>query len=131
MDCANNHFYADNVYVLCLKRMNPFYKHYHFSGNWGAFGCDGAWPQAYYDWIVTKNDGRLEKESCEPYQAHDRTCNDDDSCNYMGAHLTGFYNKWYTNEEEMKEIVYAGPVATTVYVSVHQNTENTKLTHPN
>ena len=36
----------------------------------------------------------------------------------MGAHLTGFYNKWYTNEEEMKEIVYAGPVATTVYVSV-------------
>lgn len=99
MDCANNHFYADNV------------------GNWGAFGCDGAWPQAYYDWIVTKNDGRLEKESCEPYQAHDRTCNDDDSCNYMGAHLTGFYNKWYTNEEEMKEIVYAGPVATTVYAS--------------
>ena len=44
----------------------------------------------------------------------------------MGAHLTGFYNKWYTNEEEMKEIVYAGPVATTVYVSVHTyiNTEN-------
>ena len=52
----------------------------------------------------------------------------------MGAHLTGFYNKWYTNEEEMKEIVYAGPVATTVYVSVHTyiNTENAdkKLSRP-
>ena len=34
----------------------------------------------------------------------------------MGAHLTGFYNKWYTNEVEMKELVYVNPVATTVYV---------------
>ena len=26
VDCALNHFYQDN------------------EGNWGAFGCDGAWP---------------------------------------------------------------------------------------
>ena len=58
-------------------------------GSWGAFGCDGAWPQAYYDWVIKQNDGRLEKEDCAPYQAKDRTCVDDDSCNYMGAHMTG------------------------------------------
>ena len=104
-------------------------KHYLFSGNWGAFGCDGAWPQAYYDWIVNENGGRLEQESCAPYHAADRSCNDDNSCDYKGAHLTGFYNKWYTNEEEMKEIVYNGPVATTVYVSVQQSLKTHFLTN--
>ena len=59
----------------------------------------------------------MEQEDCEPYTAEDNTCADDDSCNYMGAHMTGFYNKWYTNEDEMKELVYVSPVATTVFVS--------------
>merc|ERR1712025_248008 len=83
----------------------------------GAFGCDGAWPQAYYDWIIKQNAGRLEKEDCAPYQGRDRSCVDDDSCNYMGAHVTGFWNKWHTTEDEMKELVFQAPVATTVYAS--------------
>ncbi len=29
------------VFVLC-------------SGIWGAFGCDGAWPNAYLDWLLNK-----------------------------------------------------------------------------
>merc|ERR1712027_175738 len=95
MDCANGHNYYDN------------------EGAWGAFGCDGAWPQAYYDWIVNNNGGRLEKEDCAPYHAADRSCSDDDSCNYMGAHLAGFYNRWYPTEADMKELVFQGPVATT------------------
>merc|ERR1712198_803821 len=99
MDCANGHFSYDD------------------EGSWGAFGCDGAWPQAYYDWVIKQNDGRLEKEDCAPYQAKDRTCVDDDSCNYMGAHMTGFWNKWHTTEDEMKELVFQAPVATTVYAS--------------
>jgi hypothetical protein len=24
------------------------------SGTWGAFGCDGAWPNAYIDWLLNK-----------------------------------------------------------------------------
>merc|ERR1711962_1245048 len=99
MDCANGHFSYDD------------------EGSWGAFGCDGAWPQAYYDWIVKQNAGRLEKEDCAPYQGKDRSCVDDDSCNYMGAHVTGFWNKWHTTEDEMKELVFQAPVATTVYAS--------------
>merc|ERR1712110_912481 len=99
MDCAYGHNYYDS------------------EGAWGAFGCDGAWPQSYYDWIINKNAGRVEQEDCEPYTAQDHTCADDDSCNYMGAHMTGFYNKWYTNEDEMKELVYISLVATTVFAS--------------
>merc|ERR1712198_128401 len=99
MDCANGHFSYDD------------------EGSWGAFGCDGAWPQAYYDWVIKQNDGRLEKEDCAPYQAKDRTCVDDDSCNYMGAHMTGFWTQWNTTEDEMKELVFQAPVATTVYAS--------------
>jgi len=99
MDCANGHTFYDS------------------EGAWGAFGCDGAWPQSYMDWIVQNNDGRVEKENCAPYHAQDRTCSDDDSCNYSGAKITGFYNKWHTTEAEMKELVFVAPVATTVYAS--------------
>jgi len=99
MDCANGHTFYDS------------------EGAWGAFGCDGAWPQSYMDWIVQNNDGRVEKENCAPYHAQDRTCADDDSCNYSGAKITGFYNKWHTTEAEMKELVFVAPVATTVYAS--------------
>ena len=69
------------------------------------------------DWIIQENSGRVELESCAPYHANDRTCRDDDSCNYADSTVTGFYNKWYTTEAEMKELVYIAPVATTVYVS--------------
>ena len=69
------------------------------------------------DWIIEENSGRVEKESCAPYHANDRSCNDDDNCNYSDSRVTGFYNKWYTTEAEMKELVYIAPVATTVYVS--------------
>jgi len=99
MDCANGHYSYDD------------------EGAWGAFGCDGAWPQAYYDWLINNNGGRVEKEDCAPYHAQDKHCHDDDSCDYKGAKITGFYNKWHTTDEEMKELVYIAPVATTVYAS--------------
>merc|ERR1719249_464077 len=34
LDCAYNHVFTDG------------------SGSWGCYGCDGAWPQGYIDWIV-------------------------------------------------------------------------------
>merc|ERR1719347_2238056 len=99
MDCAYNHMFYDD------------------EGAWIATGCDGAWPQSYMDWIVQYNDGWVEQENCAPYYADDLTCSDDDSCNYNQARITGFYNKWHTTEEEMKELVFVAPVATTVYAS--------------
>merc|ERR1711917_206727 len=34
LDCAYNHVFTDG------------------SGSWGCYGCDGAWPQGYIDWIT-------------------------------------------------------------------------------
>merc|ERR1719297_628730 len=31
--------------------------------------------------------------------------------------MTGLWNKWHTTEDEMKELVFQAPVATTVYAS--------------
>ena len=69
------------------------------------------------DWIIEENSGRVEKETCAPYHANDRTCKDDDNCNYSDSKVTGFYNKWYTTEAEMKELVYIAPVATGLQAS--------------
>jgi len=95
-DCANGHYYYDN------------------DGTWGAFGCDGAWPQAYIDYLVNVNDGRNEEESCYPYTASDDQCKESSSCNYMGAHVTGMFNKWDTSEDDMKDLVLVNPVATNI-----------------
>jgi len=96
MDCAYNHYFYDN------------------SGAWGAFACDGAWSPAYFDWIVQNNAGRMQTESSSPYEGKQKTCRDNDSGNYGGAHVTGQYNKWDTTEEEMKDVVYINPVSTTI-----------------
>jgi len=78
-------------------------------------GCNvGGYAFVYYDWIINKNDGRLEWESCVPYKGNNRICDDDDRCNYKGARLTEYAHKWHTTEEEMKELVYRAPVVTGV-----------------
>jgi len=99
VDCANGHYYYDN------------------SGAWGAFGCDGAWPPAYFDWLVNNNRGRTEKESAYPYTASAGTCKTSHSGDYNGAHVTGMYNKWDTTEKDMKDLVYINPVTTTLMAS--------------
>ena len=105
-------------------------------------GCDGAFVFAYVEWIIWNNDGLVEKvsddndandddndndeqESCAPYFGEEMTCNDDDTCNYANAQVTGIYNNWNPNEEELKELVYMNPTATAIMVSRHV----TRLTH--
>ena len=63
-------------------------------------GCDGAFVFAYVEWVIWNNDGMVEQvsdddsddddhdddqESCAPYFGEERTCNDDDTCNYPNA----------------------------------------------
>eukprot|EP00091_Calanus_sinicus_P003321 TRINITY_DN1348_c0_g1_i1.p1 TRINITY_DN1348_c0_g1~~TRINITY_DN1348_c0_g1_i1.p1 ORF type:complete len:355 (+),score=118.11 TRINITY_DN1348_c0_g1_i1:102-1166(+) len=96
VDCAAGHYFYDN------------------DGAWGAFGCDGAWPPAYFDWLVNNNGGRTQTESSYPYEASDHHCRGSSSGNYNGAHVTGQYNKWDTTEEAMKDLVYLNPVTTTI-----------------
>jgi len=84
---------------------------------YGNAGCDGGFVTSYMDWIVEENNGFLEKESCAPYSATDETCMDDDDCNYNQAVVTGHYNNWSPDEDELKELVYVNPTGTAIYAS--------------
>merc|ERR1712110_754311 len=77
----------------------------------------GAFVFAYVEWVIWNNDGLVEKESCAPYFGEERTCNDDDTCNYANAQVTGIYNNWNPNEYELKELVYMNPTATAIMAS--------------
>lgn len=94
--CANNHYYHDS------------------EGSWGAFGCDGAWPPAYMDWIVNVNRGKIQTESAYPYTATTGTCHPKSGGDFPYGSVTGQYNLWNTNEKDMKDLVYLNPVTTTI-----------------
>jgi len=96
VSCANEHYVQDS------------------DGNWGAFGCDGAWPNAYMDWIVNNNNGNIQTEAAYPYKHVTGTCRPHTGGDFPNGKVTGFYNKWNTNEAEMKELVYINPVTTSI-----------------
>jgi len=96
MDCAYNHYFHDS------------------DGNWGAFACDGAWPVAYMDWLKTKSNGYTQTESWYPYEARLGNCRTSQNGYFTNAYVTGHYNKWYSTESEMKDLVYINPVSTSI-----------------
>jgi len=96
MDCAYNHYVYDN------------------EGSWGAWACDGAWPVAFFDWLKTGSNGYTQTESSYPYEAALGNCRSSSGSYYQNAWLTGYYNKWYSSEAEMKELVYVNPVSTSI-----------------
>merc|ERR1719430_340314 len=95
------------------------YNHYYYDdeGAWGAFGCDGAWPPAYFDWLVKNNNGKIQTESAYPYTATTGTCRPHNGGDFQNGVVTGMYNLWNTNERDMKELVYINPVTTTLQAS--------------
>jgi len=96
VSCANGHYYHDD------------------EGAWGAFGCDGAWPPAYFDWLTTKNNGNIQTESSYHYTATTGYCHPASNGDFPYGKVTGMYNIWNGNERDMKELVYISPVATTI-----------------
>ena len=44
----------------------------------GAYGCQGAWPQAYFDYVQTISDGRMQTEAAYPYTGHNGHCRQTD-----------------------------------------------------
>jgi hypothetical protein len=42
--------------------------------SFGAYGCQGAWPQAYYDYLIKKAGGQHQYEFYYPYTATDSEC---------------------------------------------------------
>merc|ERR1712048_1371042 len=80
-----------------------------------AFGCDGAWPNAYWDWIQGQYN---QEESGYPYFSG-RTgdigsCKPVNSNAHSATYVTGFQNSWYTDEMDMENLLMINPVATAV-----------------
>jgi len=101
LDCAYNHYVNDQY------------------GSWGAFGCDGAWPVAYVDWM--QNHGYNKEEYAYPYVSGSSgttyQCQSGSNGDHTQARVTGYYNKWYMNEMEMEQVVMINPVSTSLQVT--------------
>jgi len=99
LDCAYNHVFTDG------------------SGSWGCYGCDGAWPQGYIDWITDENSYNQE-ESAYPYtsgRTGDVTsCRPSSSGYNKNFRVTGMHNQWFTNEMDMETMLLQNPVVTAV-----------------
>jgi len=98
LDCAYNHYVNDEY------------------GSWGAFGCDGAWPNAYVDWLM--NGKYNQEESSYPYRSGNSGvvygCNPSSNGYHTNSQVTGMYNRWYPDEMEMENTVQMNPVSTSV-----------------
>jgi len=98
LDCAYNHFVADEY------------------GNWGAFGCEGAWPNAYVDWLMA---GEMnQEEDAYPYTSghsgHHGHCKPKDDGYHTSEQVTGMWNVWYPAEDDMESLVQINPVSTSL-----------------
>jgi len=102
LDCAYNHVVNDA------------------SGSWGAYGCDGAWPQAYIDWITGENT-YLQEESGYPYTSGRSgdvgACNPSSSNYNKDFMVSGMQNKWFTDEDDMEGLITMNPIITAVQVT--------------
>ena len=91
----------------------------HLVNCFATDGCEGWWTDRYMESIVSQNGGRLEQEYCCPYTATDNHCNDDNSCDYTTATVSGHYISWYPRETDMAaHVASVGPASTYVYVSI-------------
>jgi len=99
VDCTYNHYYNDDA------------------GSWGSFGCDGAWPPAILEWLYNNGGGHAQTEASYPYEHTVRNCRSSSGQNYNGAKITGMYNKWYTNDNQMRDLVAINPVSTSMDAS--------------
>ena len=74
----------------------------HKWNGWGAYGCDGAWGEAYLDYIVTKQNGTVEQESCAGYTGSEGTCANNKDCVYNRAVVNDWIRYTGGDDEEMK-----------------------------
>jgi len=107
LDCGYGHTYYD-------EDGNP----------WSAFGCFGAWPQAYFDWLSQPNQ-LTQNEPGYPYVSGNigdvKDCSPVDNNYNKHAMVTGQWNKWDTKEDDMKSVVLINPVSTSVMMTYNWN----------
>ena len=88
------------------------------AGGFGAYGCQGAWPQAYFAFLPNEHAGRHQTEEAYPYTAEDGSCKATSSGYYTGGAMTSAINYWGTDDNDLKALlVEHGPVVTTLDAS--------------
>ena len=70
----------------------------------GAYGCNGAWSEAYLDYVSSKQGGVVEKESCARYTGKDGTCKRDEDCSYDSVIVEDFVQISGGDGEQMKAL---------------------------
>jgi cathepsin L len=85
------------------------------SGSWQAYGCDGAWPNVYMDYV---KGAWNHEEFSYPYTSGSSgavgSCRSDDGGVHSKAYVTGYQNQWGANEANLEALLQYGPVATNV-----------------
>jgi len=98
LDCAYNHVVNDDF------------------GSWGAYGCNGAFPNVYIDWLMNKEYNQ--EEQYYPYVSGNTgsvyQCNPNQNGYHKGSRVTGMYNVWLPTEISMENLVQMNPVTTAV-----------------
>merc|ERR1712002_1136539 len=83
-------------------------------GSWSANGCRGAWPVAYFDWLIKGKQNQ--EESGYPY-THSGSlshCKPKEDNYHTEAQVTGMQHTWHPEELEMVKLVQINPVSSAV-----------------
>ena len=71
-----------------------------------TWGCEGAWPDAYFQFLFEKQGGQLVHESQAPYKNKEGQCDSNTPSYNQGAKVTGEYSTYKGDEELIKKLVY-------------------------
>jgi len=115
--CMESNQYFDDLSEQFLVDCANGYEYHDEAGWWGNDGCDGGWTQAYLQYLINFEDGYTQEEDSYPYEGSDNNCRPTQAGWYQRAYLTGMHNTWFTNEKDMKQLVYTSPIASSIDAS--------------
>ena len=90
-----------------------------------AFGCEGAWPDAYFQYLNEKQ-VQLGHESQVPYKNKEDQCPSNQPGYNQGAKVSGEHTTYQGNEELVKKLVYNYGSATVALHAAHSAFQNYK-----
>ena len=119
--------FQSNCFCLVAQNGTLLILFHYLSKSFSAFGCDGAYASAHFEWYQDSNEGLFQYESCYPYTAREDPCNNDPNCNYEKAKQSSYSIIQNPSEEELKELVYSVPIYTLVNVRISSKKLHYKL----
>jgi len=113
---ANETVDLSEQHVLdCAYGYNYTYEDVQFTN----FGCAGGMPFIYIDWLINGN--QVLNEESYPYvsgrDGENKTCRKVERNDTDKLEVTGMWNRFLTEEEDMKQLVTINPVSTVLQVT--------------